>query len=64
MKIVGYKLIFHRADNLEREVNALMKEGWQPLGAPAISPAAPHSDQLDTVYQAMVLYGDAKPSAE
>ena len=64
MKIIGYKLIIRRADLLEKEVNALVDQGWQPLGAPGISPAAPHSDQADTVYQAMVLYGDSKSPAE
>jgi hypothetical protein len=64
MKIIGYKLIIHRADYIEKEVNALLDKGWQPLGAPGTSPAAPHSDQADTVYQALVLYGDLKSPAE
>ena len=64
MKIIGYKLVSHHADYLEKEVNALLDKGWQPLGAPGISPAAPHSDQSDMVYQAMVLYGDSKSPAE
>ncbi len=64
MKIIGYKLVFHRADYMEKEVNALLEQGWQPLGAPGISPAPPHSDTTDTVYQAMVLYGDSKNPQE
>jgi hypothetical protein len=65
MKIIAYKLVSHRSDHLEKEVNALLAEGWQPLGAPGIAPAPPHSDVNDTVYQAMVLYGDGKsPAAE
>jgi hypothetical protein len=63
MKIIGYKIIFHRADNLEREVNGLLEQGWQPFGAPGISPAPPHSDQNDTIYQAMVLYSDSTSAA-
>jgi hypothetical protein len=64
MKIIGYKLIIHRADHVENEVNALVDKGWQPLGAPSVSPAPPHSDQSDTVYQAMVLYADSKAPAD
>ena len=64
MKIIGYKLISHRADYIEKEVNDLLVQGWQPLGAPGISPAPPHSDQMDTVYQAMVLCCDPKSPAE
>jgi len=64
MKIVGYKLVFHRAENIEKEVNQLLKDGWQPLGHPSISPAPPHSDQSDTAYQAMVIYEDVKAAVE
>jgi hypothetical protein len=63
MKITGYKLVFHRADYIEKEINELLQKGWQPLGAPGISPAPPHSDQSDVVYQAMVLYDDARIQA-
>jgi hypothetical protein len=64
MNIIGYKLVFHRADYIEKEINELIKQGWQPLGAPGIAPAPPHSDQSDTAYQAMVLYGETKSAAE
>src|SRR5262245_29502829 len=64
MKIVGYKLVIHRADLIEEEVTGLLEKGWQPLGAPAVSPAPPHSEHADTVYQAMVLYGDSQSAAE
>jgi hypothetical protein len=64
MKIIDYKLIFHRADYVENEVKTLLGQGWQPLGAPVVSPAPPHSDQTDTVYQAMVLHAGAKSQAE
>jgi hypothetical protein len=64
MKIIGYKLVSHRVDYLEKEVNELLAQGWQPLGAPGIAAAPPHSDLSDTVYQAMVLYGDSKSPAE
>ena len=60
MKIIGYKLIIHRADLVEQEITAMVNKGWQPLGGPVISPAPPHSDQADTVYQALVLYGDSE----
>jgi hypothetical protein len=64
MKITRYKLLCHRADYLENEVNSLIEQGWQPLGAPSIAPAPPHSDQSDTVYQAMVFYGEGKSAGE
>ena len=64
MKIIGYKLVSHRADYVEKEINDLLKKGWQPLGPPGISPAPPHSEQADTVYQAMVLYAESDEGPE
>jgi hypothetical protein len=64
MRVIGYKLVMHHADSVEDEVRALLEKGWQPLGGPVISPAAPHSEQSDEVYQAMVLYEDSKRPPE
>jgi hypothetical protein len=64
MRVIGYKLVMHRAKKVEDEIRDLLEKGWQPLGGPVISPAAPHSDQSDEVYQAMVLYEDSKHPAE
>ena len=64
MRVIGYKLVMHHAEMVEDEIRALLEKGWQPLGGPVISPAAPHSEQSDEVYQAMVLYEDSKRPAE
>jgi hypothetical protein len=64
MKVIGYKLVMHHVEKVEDEVRVLLEKGWQPLGGPVISPAAPHSEQSDEVYQAMVLYEDSKRPSE
>jgi hypothetical protein len=55
-KIIGYKIVREQArlcdseSSFEADVNALIKEGWRPLGAPGVY------SQFDEHYQALVLY--------
>jgi len=55
MKITHYKLVSHRAEDMDEKVTALIQEGWQPFGGPFVIPT-PELEQVDTVYQAMVKY--------
>jgi hypothetical protein len=36
MKPTHYRLVIGSKEDVETEVNQLMKDGWQPLGAPAV----------------------------
>ena len=51
MKITAYKIVMKRADDIEDEINELIKSGWQPYGSPCVVPQTP--EQADTVLQAM-----------
>lgn len=59
MKITAYKMVCAHVGNkneaLEKVVNDLIKEGWQPFGSPSILPPTPElNPQSDIAYQAMV----------
>ena len=36
MKITQYKMVVGTKEDVELDVNKLIKDGWQPLGAPAV----------------------------
>ena len=54
MKITEYRIVIRRAEDVEDEVNKLIKSGWQPFGSPGALPSAPESERSDTLFQAMV----------
>ena len=43
---------FDTLDDLQKEVNKLMAEGWEPVGSPVITP-----EQLPVYAQAMIKRG-------
>lgn len=53
MKITCYKLVVGSKEDLEKDVNKLIKEGWQPLGSPVIC----SQDRPYELCQAMFLAG-------
>ena len=68
MKIVKYRLVYDEArtdgpsdeaNNLEKRVNELIAEGWQPLGGPFDLATDPGFGLLHTATQAMVKYEDS-----
>jgi len=59
MKIKGYKLVIEPADRVERAVNDLLKQGWQPYGPPSVLPPIdPGPGDRDMVFQAMIREDD------
>jgi hypothetical protein len=54
MKIIDYKVVYAQSNpNINEVVNALIKEGWQPLG-PCMPAVDKHSGTFDQ--QTMVKY--------
>lgn len=56
MKVREYKLLVGSPEDLEKQVNELLKvTGWQPWGSPAVLPPTRElAEQVDMVFQAMV----------
>jgi hypothetical protein len=55
MKITAYKMVIKRAEDIEEEVNNLIKTGWQPYGSPGAFAPKPQMEDTDTLFQAMVM---------
>jgi hypothetical protein len=59
-KFTEYKIItesLHDRFQFEREINHLMKSGWQPIGGLVVIPAS-GKQTSDMLYQALVKYVD------
>ena len=54
MKITEYKIIVEHADVIEKKINELIKQGWQPFGTPFVLPPSGEMLPMNTVFQAMV----------
>jgi hypothetical protein len=56
MKIKRYKMVVEYGfDKLEKTVNGLIDEGWQPFGPPSVHQES-SGNELETFFQAMVRY--------